>query len=179
MLDSGAGSIDLMFHPRAVTELGLASVAQSAPSRLIKGVGQDVVVKHKRFPWAELAGRRFHDIECLLAQADGSGLDLSLYTAGIVCGDLLFRSELILDYPRKRIAFLPVPGAAAPPESAGAEALAVGPFGVVGRASDAARAGGGGRRRRAGGPLDGLLGDGEWLRGGRPWSGGNGAGRGR
>ena len=31
------------------------------------------------------------------------GLDISIYSGGIICGDLVSRMALVLDYPRKRI----------------------------------------------------------------------------
>ena len=42
-------------------------------------------------------------------EASGMGLDISLYSAGIVCGDLLARVEWACDYARKRIGFRWVP----------------------------------------------------------------------
>ena len=138
MLDSGGGSIDMMLHPRAVDELGLGPVVGQAPSRLVKGVGQDVEVKWHSLPWVELSGRRYYNVDCLLAQGAGSGLDLSLYTAGIVCGDLLFRSEVVLDYARQRVAFLPRPGTGEGlrglPGSEASRALSWSAFGVIGPA---------------------------------------------
>lgn len=140
MVDSGGGSIDIMLHPRAVEEIGLGGAVQGAPTRVIKGVGKDVEVRWHTLPWAELSGRRYSNVDCLLAEHTGSGLDLSLYTAGIVCGDLLFRSEMVLDYARQRVAFLPraspSEGLRRLPGTDSRIALSWGPFGVIGEALD-------------------------------------------
>jgi hypothetical protein len=37
------------------------------------------------------------------------GLDISLYSAGMVCVDLLSRMQVVLDYTNKRIGWLPPP----------------------------------------------------------------------
>jgi hypothetical protein len=40
------------------------------------------------------------------------GLDISLYSSGIICGDFLARLPVVIDYPRKRIGLrLPTPQA--------------------------------------------------------------------
>jgi hypothetical protein len=33
------------------------------------------------------------------------GLDISLYSAGIICGELLDRMQVVFDYPRQRLGF--------------------------------------------------------------------------
>jgi hypothetical protein len=43
------------------------------------------------------------------------GLDISLYSAGIIGADLLNRRRIVVDYPNKRIGILSQPGDAAPP----------------------------------------------------------------
>jgi hypothetical protein len=58
--------------------------------------------------WLALGGRPYTPVRALVAGA--GGLDLSLYTAGVICADLLSRSTVIVDYPRRRAAFLPPPG---------------------------------------------------------------------
>jgi len=58
------------------------------------------------------AGSRFERIRCLFSAADG--LDLSLYTAGIICADLMARCTVFVDYARRRVAFVPTPPAPAP-----------------------------------------------------------------
>jgi len=58
--------------------------------------------------WLALGGRPYTPVRALVAGA--GGLDLSLYTAGVICADLLARATVIVDYPRRRAAFLPPPG---------------------------------------------------------------------
>lgn len=36
-----------------------------------------------------------------------SGLDISVYSSGIMCGDLVARLALAIDYSNKRVGFLP------------------------------------------------------------------------
>ena len=36
---------------------------------------------------------------------EASGLDMSMYSAGIIAADLLSRLDLLLDYPRQRMGF--------------------------------------------------------------------------
>lgn len=40
-------------------------------------------------------------------RATGGGLDISMYSSGIICGDLVARIPMIIDYSRKRIGFKP------------------------------------------------------------------------
>ena len=48
--------------------------------------------------------------------AGKGGLDISLYSAGIICGDMLARMPAVIDYARKRIGFrLPAPQSAQQP----------------------------------------------------------------
>ena len=51
------------------------------------------------------SGSRFERIRCLFSASDG--LDLSLYTAGIICADLMARCTVFVDYARRRVAFVP------------------------------------------------------------------------
>lgn len=44
-------------------------------------------------------------VKCMCAGL--GGLDISLYSAGIICGDLLTRCDMVIDYARKRIGFRP------------------------------------------------------------------------
>ena len=41
-------------------------------------------------------------MKCLYAKGI-SGLDISIYSAGIIGGDLLARFEVVIDYARKRL----------------------------------------------------------------------------
>ncbi len=46
---------------------------------------------------------RFQDVSCFFAT--NRGLDVSRYTAGILCGDLLARRRVVYDYARRRVGF--------------------------------------------------------------------------
>lgn len=52
-------------------------------------------------------GVRFEQLSCFMAR--NSGLDVSRYTAGILCGDLLARQRVVYDYANKRVGFAWVP----------------------------------------------------------------------
>ena len=52
-----------------------------------------------------LGSMAFERSQCLFAGP--GGLDLSVYTSGIICGDLMARCTVILDYARQRVAFVP------------------------------------------------------------------------
>ncbi len=60
-----------------------------------------------QLPWAQLGqqGAQLQRVSCLIAQ--NTGLELSMYTAGIVCSSLMGRCRIYVDYTRSRIAFLP------------------------------------------------------------------------
>jgi hypothetical protein len=112
MLDSGAGGVDVMFHARAAAELGLGGGAR-AP-RAVRGVGaasgaDPVAATPHTLPWLRLGGHTFGGPIQSLISGPG-GFDLSLYSAGVACADLVSRAGTILDVSRRRVAFLPAPG---------------------------------------------------------------------
>lgn len=73
-----------------------------------------VRVSNAWLAWLEMAGARFEGVRALLARseggASGAGIDLSAHTSGIICGDLLSRCRVVFDYPRSRLALVPVEG---------------------------------------------------------------------
>jgi len=107
MLDSGAGGVGAMFHHRGVEELNLLDLLTDTTSTHVRGVGGEGVMGMKvdrgRLTWLQLGDERFEEVESLFAS--GGGLDLSLHTCGMLCGDLLAECAVVFDYPRKRIAF--------------------------------------------------------------------------
>ncbi|GLC35855.1 hypothetical protein PLESTM_000375800 [Pleodorina starrii] len=129
MVDSGACGADLMLHARAQKELALGAAAAGSGSgagggsrsqgHYLRGVGQDpkdlVQLQVLDLPWLEVAGVRFEQVRCMCAAV--GGLDISIYSHGILCGDLLSRLEWAIDYTHKRIGFRR--GAAAPAPLAG------------------------------------------------------------
>jgi len=118
MLDSGAGGADLMFHGRAVKTLDLPN-PRSDSVKFVRGVGgagsSNVKAWGGEFSWAEVAGVRFAAVRCLLVPGI---LDVSLYSAGIICADLMTRGAVVLDYARRRVALQdPNPPAVPPPDA--------------------------------------------------------------
>lgn len=115
MLDSGAGGADLMFHGRAVKTLNLAST-RGDTVKYVRGVGGSGMANVKAwsgsFAWAEVASVRFSRVKCLFVP---NILDVSVYSAGIICADLITRTSVVLDYPRRRIGFLQSADEGAPP----------------------------------------------------------------
>ena len=107
MLDSGAGGVGAMFHHRGVEELKLLDLLTKRTSTHVRGVGGEGVLGMKvdrgRLNWLQLGDERFEEVEALFAS--GGGLDLSLHTCGMLCGDLLAECGVVFDYPRRRIAF--------------------------------------------------------------------------
>lgn len=77
---------------------------------MLQGVGGEssgrVKVASCTLPWVEMAGVRFEGVRALLASNEGSGggIELSSYTSGVVCGDLLGGCRVVLDYSRERVA---------------------------------------------------------------------------
>ena len=62
-------------------------------------------VKSGELSSIELSNQKFHNIKCLFTDSDG--LDHTLYSCGILCGDVMSRCSVILDYARDCIMFLP------------------------------------------------------------------------
>ncbi|KAG2450815.1 hypothetical protein HYH02_004650 [Chlamydomonas schloesseri] len=146
MLDSGACGADLMLHARAQKELGLLQPPAGAAGaggavagrggsgsgggqqqgHYLRGVGQDpkdfVQLQVLDLPWLEMGGVRFEKVRCMCAAV--GGLDISIYSHGILCGDLLARLEWAVDYTHKRIGFRRGALGAAGPLAAAAAAAA-------------------------------------------------------
>lgn len=67
-----------------------------------------------RHRWCRTAAHPSSAAACCVAQvrclyAGISGLDISLYSAGIICGDLMARLEVTIDYARQRMGTRPAP----------------------------------------------------------------------
>ena len=56
-------------------------------------------------PWVQIGRSRFENARAICIGP--RGLDLSCYTHGIICADLMSRNRVLLDLARGRIAFLP------------------------------------------------------------------------
>lgn len=78
---------------------------------MVQGIGgsggSGMKMARVQLPWARMGehGAQLQSISCLIAQ--NTGLELSLYTSGIICSSLMGRCRVFLDYARLRIAFLP------------------------------------------------------------------------
>ncbi|KAK9863881.1 hypothetical protein WJX84_010064 [Apatococcus fuscideae] len=112
MLDSGAGGADVMMNLSSGTDLDLLDPKRnSSISTTVRGVGgtggAGMKMARVQLPWAQLGqqGAQLQRVSCLIAQ--NTGLELSMYTAGIVCSSLMGRCRIYVDYTRSRIAFLP------------------------------------------------------------------------
>lgn len=75
----------------------------------MQGVGGSAVgglrAKSGELNSIDLSSHQFYKIKCLFTDSDA--LDHTLYSFGILCGDILSRSTVILDYARSRIMFVP------------------------------------------------------------------------
>lgn len=129
MIDLGAGGTEVMFSAATVRELGLdrpnAPFGSGADSfREIRGIGGDAApsmrVRSVQVPSITISGASFLRVSCLCV-TEGS-FDLSLYLAGVVCGDLISKTRMVIDYASSRIAFVPYaagPGAGSDREGRG------------------------------------------------------------
>ncbi|MEW5300335.1 MAG: hypothetical protein WDW36_003272 [Sanguina aurantia] len=112
MLDSGACGTDIMMHNRGVKELQLDVQEGRSLRHYVRGVGGEgsdsVRVEVLELPSLEMAGHRFHKVRCMYSGL-GNGLDISVYSMGLMCGDLMGRLPMVLDYSAKRIGFLKQP----------------------------------------------------------------------
>eukprot|EP00850_Spirogloea_muscicola_P009610 SM000054S18096 [mRNA] locus=s54:463962:467720:+ [translate_table: standard] len=107
LLDTGAGGVDVIFHHRAVKQLNLLNGVAAPSSRgRIKGMGgasAGLTVQVGQLKELCVGGKVFKNARALLSLSEKGGLDLSEYTAGLLCGDILRDSLAVIDYPRRRI----------------------------------------------------------------------------
>ena len=75
----------------------------------MQGVGGSQVagkaVKSAEQHSIDLSDHQFNNIRCLFTQ--DNGLDHTLYSSGILCGSIMSRCTVLLDYARSRIMFVP------------------------------------------------------------------------
>lgn len=106
LLDSGAGGSDIMFSQRSFKQLQVDQRKGSA-SRSIRGIGGQAGSSTKaitaRLPWVQLGKQRLESPKCLFAD---TGFELSTYSGGLLCGDLISRGTLLLDFGKRQAAFL-------------------------------------------------------------------------
>lgn len=111
MLDTGAGGIDIIFHKRAVQEFNLLSSLDWTGQVEISGVGTGsggggIKVQQGILSQVEVAGQAFYGVRTLYFNADEQALDISIYTSGILCGELILCQLAIFDYSNRRFALV-------------------------------------------------------------------------
>ncbi len=121
MIDSGAGGADVIFHSKAVEELGLTQLLGPEGNRVssrVRGVsganGESAgatMTYRTSMDWLELVSTgsdgdnvRFENVDTLLAS--GPGFSLSEHSCGMICARLLGTQRIVYDVPRRRIAFV-------------------------------------------------------------------------
>ena len=106
MVDLGASGSEVIFHSRAVGELGLQDLPQARTTQL-KGVGgvhaKAVMMYSSKIHGMEMCGAMYTGVNCLLTRSTG-GPDFSCYTHGTLCADMLARCTTVFDYASKRMA---------------------------------------------------------------------------
>ena len=55
--------------------------------------------------WIELGGKRFEKCRAIIALASDAGLDLSEWTVGVLCNEMLAKFNITLDYANRRVRF--------------------------------------------------------------------------
>jgi hypothetical protein len=130
LVDTGAGGTEVMFHSRAARELQLLmddrqfengvrlgqvqthyvsgvddgkNTTRSAPQVQVQsGKLPEIIIRGQAGSNPQAMGSLvLKDVGALFSRT--GGLDISLYSAGMVCIDLLSRMQVVLDYPNKRI----------------------------------------------------------------------------
>ncbi|CAK0743066.1 hypothetical protein CVIRNUC_001441 [Coccomyxa viridis] len=106
MVDLGASGIDIIFHSKAVKELGLQDLPKAGAIQL-KGVGGAhavaVTMRSSKMAYVEMGGATLHDVRCMLTEAAG-GPDFSVHAHGTLCAGLLARCTTIFDFAHHRMA---------------------------------------------------------------------------
>ena len=121
MIDSGAGGADVIFHSKAVEDMGLDSLLAPEGRRTssrVRGVsgangesGGQTLTYRATMDWLQLAETdaegepvRFENVDTLLAS--GEGFSLSEHSCGMICARLLGKRQIVYDVSRRRIAFV-------------------------------------------------------------------------
>eukprot|EP00899_Mesostigma_viride_P012101 jgi/Mesvir1/20892/Mv07966-RA.3 len=108
LLDTGAGGVDVILHGKAVKRLGLLSPSATSTS-LLKGLGNGgsgLTVSQGKLAWLHLCGETFAGPTALFGLEDANGLNLSEYTAGLLCGNLVRKKHIVFDLPHKRVGIM-------------------------------------------------------------------------
>ena len=113
MIDSGAGGMQLMMNGLTSDKLELLSSPnkRSKGTRTVRGVGgssgSNIRLTSTTVDEIRLGDNTIQDVDCLVA-ADGvqGGVELSHYTGGVLCNDILVRYRFVVDLPRDRLALI-------------------------------------------------------------------------
>ncbi|MCO5576886.1 hypothetical protein L7F22_030707 [Adiantum nelumboides] len=111
MLDTGAGGIDVIFHKRAIEEFNLLPSLDWRGQVEISGVGDGngkggIKVQHGILNQVEVARQQFLNVKTLYFNGEEQALDISIYTSGILCGEIIMSQLVIFDYSNKRFALV-------------------------------------------------------------------------
>ena len=114
MVDSGAGGMQLMMNNQTAWSLLLCAPENQGEkprgTRTVRGVGgsstSSIRLRSKRLRIA-IGHNDLTEVDCLVAD-DGiqGGVELSHYTGGVLCNDVLVRYRFVIDLPRDRLALL-------------------------------------------------------------------------
>ena len=76
---------------------------------MLQGVGGTAMgstqVRGGELAWLKLSSSTFRHLKCLFTSQ--AGLDISRYSCGLLCADLMARCTVVIDYARSRLAFVP------------------------------------------------------------------------
>ena len=103
-LDTGAGNASVIFHAAAVERLSLLDGRETAAIGR-RGPGGNVAMRAGRLEWFELAGERRTAVTALFSVGPDGEDDP--YTLGFLGAGVLGDTEVVYDYSRRRIAFVP------------------------------------------------------------------------
>ncbi|CAI5987591.1 unnamed protein product [Closterium sp. NIES-65] len=115
LLDTGAAGVDIIFNARAVERCQLGRRAKGGDSWL-KGMGgagggggggQQMTVRQGNLAVVTVAGQQLKNVSALFSTAEQGALELSQYTSGLICRNLLSKFDLIIDYPGLRVGLIP------------------------------------------------------------------------
>ncbi|GJP43425.1 hypothetical protein CLOM_g2886 [Closterium sp. NIES-68] len=114
LLDTGAAGVDIIFNSRAVQRCQLGTRAKGGDSWL-KGMGgaggggdgQQMTVRQGNLAIVTIAGQQLKNVAALFSSAEQGALELSQYTSGLICRNLLSKFDLIIDYPGLRVGLIP------------------------------------------------------------------------
>ena len=114
LLDTGASGAGVFIHSRAVEEQGMdmnfPSIDDSSASHQMKGVGgsSGFGVDLVEIPSVTVGGLTRNKVKCVVTKTSSgcSGIDLSLYSHGIMGADFLHGLSYCIDLSRDRLGLL-------------------------------------------------------------------------